>query len=56
MPRDEALIGSSRQPKIVIPSATVVQKPNYTSVDFDYFAIHEIEDTTLVNGGQRWYG
>ncbi len=49
-------VSSFTVPKIITPTAIVEQKPNYTSVDFDYFTIHEVEDTTLVNGGQRWYG
>jgi hypothetical protein len=49
-------VSSITLPKIITPTAIVEQKPNYTSVDFDYFTIHEFEDTTLVNGGQRWYG
>ena len=29
---------------------------NITSNAYDYYTIHELEDTSLVNGGQRWYG
>ena len=43
-------------PKRIDLSPVLAEKSNYYSANFDYFAIHEIEDTTLVNGGQRWYG
>jgi hypothetical protein len=49
-------VSSLTIPKRIDLSPVLAEKSNYYSANFDYFAIHEIEDTTLVNGGQRWYG
>ena len=27
-----------------------------TSTTYDFYTVHELEDTSIVNGGQRWYG
>ena len=40
----------------VVTSPLISKSSNLTSSNFDYYTIHELEDTSIVNGGQRWYG
>jgi hypothetical protein len=35
---------------------STLKSANSFSNSFDYYDIHELEDTSIVNGGQRWYG
>ena len=49
-------VSSSILPKLIPSKSILSDPPNYFSSSFDYFAVHELEDTSLVNGGQRWYG
>ncbi len=39
----------------VLPYSTTKDVTNFSS-SYDYYDIHELEDTSIVNGGQRWYG
>lgn len=42
--------------KNVAISQTSLNPSNLNSFNYDYYAIHELEDTSIVSGGQRWYG
>jgi hypothetical protein len=48
-------ITSAEQPLLISNYSTQNSK-NQSSTSFDYYTIHEKEDTSLVHGGQRWYG
>ena len=39
-----------------ISNYSTIKQPTIFSSSFDYYDIHELEDTSIVNGGQRWYG
>ncbi len=48
---------SDNIPVKTVGTSSVISKPaNLSSTFYDYYAIHELEDTSIVNGGQRWYG
>ncbi len=42
--------------KTVTPAPPITKTSNLSSSNFDFYTIHELEDTSIVNAGQRWYG
>lgn len=47
---------SNNIPKKNVQPYITNKNPTTTVSTYDYFSIHEKEDTSIVNGGQRWYG